>query len=46
VQARQLGASLHSELGIQVRERLIEQERLGLSHDGPAERHSLPLAAG
>jgi hypothetical protein len=40
-----LGAHLHAQLGIQVRQRLVHQERLRLAHDGASHRHPLPLAA-
>ncbi len=46
VQGRDLGPHLHAQLGIQVGKRLVEQEHLGLAHDGPAHGHALPLAAG
>ena len=45
MQPAQLGARLHSQLRIQVRERLVEEEHGGLAHDGPAERDPLALAA-
>ena len=45
VQGLQLGAHLHPELGVEVGQRLIEQEHRGLAHDRPAHRHPLPLAA-
>src|SRR3712207_7373196 len=31
---------------VEVRERLVEQEHLGVAHDGAAHRHALPLPAG
>ena len=40
------GPHLHAELGVEIRERLVEQEHLRLADDRPAERHALPLAAG
>ncbi len=40
-----LGAHLDAELGVEVRERLVEEEDGGLSRDGPADRDPLPLAA-
>jgi hypothetical protein len=46
VQLADLGAHLHAHLGVQVGQRLVEQERLGLAHDGAAHRHALALAAG
>ena len=41
-----LRTHLHPQLGVQVAQRLVHQERLRLTHDGPAHRHPLPLAAG
>ena len=41
----QLVARGDPERGVEVRERLVEQEDLGLADDGAAERHALPLAA-
>ena len=41
-----LGAHLHPELGIEVRQRLVEQEHLGVAHDGAAHGDALALAAG
>jgi len=35
-----------AQLGVQVRQRLVHEERLRLAHDGAAHRHALPLAAG
>ena len=46
VQELDLGAHLRAELRVEVRKRLVEQEHLGLAHDRPSHRHSLPLAAG
>ena len=46
VQAGDLGPHLHAELGVEIRERLVEQKHLRLADDGPAERDALPLAAG
>ena len=40
-----LGAHLHAQLGVEVRQRLVHQERLRLAHDRPAHRHPLALAA-
>ena len=40
----QLGAHLHSQLGIEVGQRLVHEESGGLTHDGPTHRHTLPLA--
>jgi len=41
-----LRAHLHSQLGVQVRQRLVHQKGLGLTHDDPPHRNPLPLAAG
>ena len=46
VQLRDLGAHVHAQLGVEVRQRLVEQERAGLAHDGAADRDALALAAG
>ena len=40
-----LGAHLHAELGVEVGERLVHQERRRLAHDRAAHRDPLPLAA-
>ena len=41
----ELDSRLHSELGVQVRKWLVEQERLRLAHDGSAQRNALALTA-
>ena len=41
----QLGPRIGAEQRIQVRERLVEQERARLADDGAAERDALALAA-
>ena len=41
-----LGAHLHAQLGVQVRQRFVEQEHLRIAHDGAAHRDALPLATG
>ena len=46
VEARDLGARLHAQLGVEVGQRLVHQEHRGLADDRPAERDALPLAAG
>ncbi len=46
LQPGDLGAGLHAQLGVQVRQRLVHEEDLRLAHDGAAHRHALPLAAG
>ena len=43
---RHLGAHLHAQLGVEVGERLVHQERLRVAHDGAAHGHALALAAG
>ena len=40
-----LGAHLDAQLRVEVRERLVHQERLRLADDRAAHRHALPLAA-
>ena len=45
MQVADLGAHGHAQLGIQVGQRLVEQEQLGLAHDGAADGHALALAA-
>jgi malonyl CoA-acyl carrier protein transacylase len=46
VQRLDLGAHRHAQLGVQVGQRLVEQEDLGVAHDGAAHGHALALAAG
>ena len=46
VQRLDLGAHLHAELGVEVRERLVEEEHLGAPHDGAPHGDALALAAG
>ena len=41
-----LGASRDTQLGIEVRQRLVHQEDIRLAHDGTRQRHPLTLAAG
>jgi hypothetical protein len=36
---------LHAQGGVQVGQRLVKQEHLGLAHDGAANGHALALAA-
>ena len=43
--AGDLGAHLAAQLGVEVRERLVEQEGVGVAHEGPAHGHPLALAA-
>ena len=45
MQPRDLGARRRSQLRIEVRQRLIEQEHLRMAHQRPAERDALALAA-
>ena len=44
--AGDLSSHLRSQLGVEVRERLVHQEDLGVAHDRPSHRHPLPLASG
>ena len=46
VQALELDPHLHAQLRVEVRERLVEEEHLGMAHDGAAHRDALPLTAG
>ena len=46
MQALELDPHLHAELRVEVRQRLVEQEHLGMAHDRAADRDALPLAAG
>ena len=46
VQRADLGAHRHAELGVEVRERLVEEEDRRVAHDGAAHRDALALAAG
>ena len=46
VELLQLGAHGHAQLGVQVGERLVEEEDLRLAHDGAADGHALALTAG
>ena len=41
-----LDAHLHAQLGVEVGQRLVEQEHLGVAHDGAAHGDALALAAG
>ena len=45
VHALDLGAHLHPELRVEVRQRLVEQEQLRIAHQGAAHRHALALSA-
>ena len=42
----ELHAHLDAQLGVEVRERLVEQEHLWMPNDGAAQSDALPLAAG
>jgi hypothetical protein len=46
VQLLDLGRICHAQLGVQVGQRLVEQEHLRVAHDGAAHGHALALAAG
>ena len=46
MQVGDLGACMHAQLGVEVRQRFVHQERLRMAHHGAAERHALALAAG
>jgi hypothetical protein len=45
VQRLDLGAHLHAQLGVEIRQRLVEQEHLRIAHDGAAHGDALALAA-
>ena len=46
MEARDLGAGLDAQLGVEVGQRLVHEEHGGLADDGPAEGDALALAAG
>ena len=46
MQPLDLGAHAVAELGVEVGERLVEQEQAGVAHDGAADGDPLALAAG
>ena len=46
LELRDLGAHLHPQLGVEVGERLVEEEHRRLADDRPTDRDPLPLAAG
>ena len=46
VQARDFDTHLHAEEGVQVGQRLVEQEHLGFANHGAPDRDALALAAG
>jgi len=45
VQLLELDPGLPAELGVEVRERFVEEEHLGIADDRPAQRDALALAA-
>ncbi len=46
VQLLQLKTHLHAQLGVEVRQRLVEEEYRRIAHDGAPHCHALALAAG
>ena len=46
VQAFDLSSHISAQLCIQVGQRLVKQEDLGLAHDGSTDGHTLPLTTG
>ena len=46
LQRGDLGAGLHAQFGVEVRQRLVHAEHLRLTHDGAAHRDALTLTAG
>ena len=46
VQALDLDAQLGAQLGVEVGQRLVEQEHAGVAHQRPADGDALALAAG
>ena len=46
MQPLQLDAELGAELGVEVRQRLVEEEDIDVAHQRAADRDALPLAAG
>ena len=46
VQRLDLAAHYHAQLGVEVRQRLVEKEHLGVAHNGAAHRDPLALPAG
>ena len=46
LQGSDLSTGLHTELGVEVRQRLIHEEDLRLTHDGAAHGHTLTLTTG
>ena len=46
MQRLDLDPHLHAQLGVEIGQRLVEQEHLRVAHDRAAHRHALSLAAG
>ena len=46
MQLLDLGAHVDAQLGVEIGERLVEQEQLGIAHQRAAHRDALALAAG
>ena len=46
LQAADLAAHLDAQLGVEIGERLVEQQHMRLDHDGARDRDALQLAAG
>ena len=46
MQLGEFDAHLHAQLGVEIRQRLVEQKDGGLAHQRPADRDALALAAG
>ena len=46
MQRRDLGPHLHAQLGVEIRQRLVEEKHLRLADDRRAQRNALPLPAG
>ncbi|EON32400.1 phenol hydroxylase [Gordonia terrae C-6] len=46
LQLRDLGPHLHTQLRVEIRQRLVHQERLGRPHDRASHRDTLPLTTG
>jgi hypothetical protein len=46
LQRGDLRAGLHAQLGVEVGQRLVHEEHLGLAHDRATHRDALPLTAG
>ena len=46
LQSRDFGTCLHPQLGVQIAQRFVHEEELGLANDGAAEGDTLTLATG